>query len=284
MSGPDWCRFYPGKWLTGTFNLSNEQRGVYIQIVAIIMDRGDCPADYRYLGRVCNLRSHCVKRIVGELIDAGKIIESGSKLHQNRAETERELALNLTETQRLKALKGWETKRLKDANRQSQPQPQPQDSESPSTVAAYSPPPEPRSHNVRPVVGRDAFDRLWLLQRMPRQKRGKDQAQKAWRAACTRAPPDDIIARFDEFQECWERYGYEVGHVPHLSTWLSQSRWQDDLPAPRPGSMTNGSGRKDHYAKRIYERHGYNEGEPEAPDRRSDLPLLEGREKGWGRP
>lgn len=140
MSGPDWCRFYPGKWLTGTFGLSNEQRGVYIQIVAILMDRGECPADYRYLARVCNLRSHCVKRIVGELIEAGKIVETGSKLHQNRAETERQLALNLTATQRLKALKGWQTKRLADANWQSQPQPQPQpySSESYTTLVESS--------------------------------------------------------------------------------------------------------------------------------------------------
>jgi hypothetical protein len=126
VSGPDWCRFYPAKWLTGTFCLSNEQRGVYIQVVAVIMDRGECPADYRYLGRVCNLRSHCVKRIIGELIEAGKLVESGAKLHQNRAETERELALSLTERQRLKALKGWRTKHIADANWQSQPQPQPQ--------------------------------------------------------------------------------------------------------------------------------------------------------------
>lgn len=52
------------------------------------------------------------------------------------------------------------------------------------------------------------------------------------------------------------------------------------IRSKRNGRRGNGH---DHYAKRIYERHGYNEGEPEAPDRRSDLPLLEGREKDWGR-
>ena len=155
---------------------------------------------------------------------------------------------------------------LKQTAKQNSSKPQaplsldPLESESSTNVVAYSPKPEPRSHNVRPQDGPCALpDQLWALQRLPGQKRGKDNARKEWPAACKRAPPTDIIAAFEQCQDCWERYGYEVGIIPHLSTWLHQSRWQDDLPAPRPGATqgSNGNGngkREDWYGRRVLER------------------------------
>lgn len=228
MSGPDWCRFYPAKWLTGTFCLSNEQRGVYIQVVAVIMDRGECPADFRYLGRICNLRSHCVKRIVGELIEAGKLVESGSKLHQNRAETERELALNLTETQRLKALKGWQTRQLAVANRQSQPQPQPQ------------PQPEKKEDSrsngaAKPDLDAEFVNYFWPAWTAPARKIAKGQAREAYRTARRKnVAMETIMAGLKRSISEWRREARAPDKTPHPATWLNGERWEDE---PKPSAQ-----------------------------------------------
>lgn len=110
MSGPDWYRWYPSKWLSGVLHLNNEQRGVYVQVINVILDLGECPSDPTYLGKLCNCRSHCAKRIVGELIAIGKLVETDGKLRQNRAESERIRSVISSETGRSMAEKRWKSK------------------------------------------------------------------------------------------------------------------------------------------------------------------------------
>lgn len=116
MSGPDWYRWYPSKWLAGTLTLTNEQRGVYIQIINVIYDRGECPADEDYLMRLCSCHRRVLRRVIGELIEAGKIERAGDKLEQKRAKLERNFAETFVQTQRNRAVKGWQTRHLDNAN------------------------------------------------------------------------------------------------------------------------------------------------------------------------
>jgi len=116
MSGPDWYRWYPGKWLAGTLGLTNEQRGVYIQIINVILDRGECPEDEDYLMALCNCHRRVLRRVLGELIRAGKITKVGGNFEQTRAKLERKEAETFVEEQRNRAVKGWKTKRLAYAN------------------------------------------------------------------------------------------------------------------------------------------------------------------------
>lgn len=115
MSSPDWCRWHPAKWLSGVLHLNNEQRGVYIQVINVLLDRGECSADPAYLGRLCNCNRQKAARIVAELVTLEKLHQSGGKLHQNRAESERKLAANLSQSGEELAAKRWKNKRVSRA-------------------------------------------------------------------------------------------------------------------------------------------------------------------------
>jgi regulator of protease activity HflC (stomatin/prohibitin superfamily) len=116
MSGPDWYRWYPTKWLSGTLCLTNEQRGVYIQIVNVILDRGSCPNDEEYLMRLCgDLHRRVLRRLLKELVSAGKIVINGESIEQTRAKLERKDAETFVQNQSNRALKRWKNKNLDDA-------------------------------------------------------------------------------------------------------------------------------------------------------------------------
>jgi hypothetical protein len=89
MSGPDWYRWYPAKWASGVIGLTLEQRSVYFDIINIILDRGECPEDYKYLSKACNCRVPRVRRIAQELINLGKLSRVSGALRQDKAHNER---------------------------------------------------------------------------------------------------------------------------------------------------------------------------------------------------
>lgn len=72
-----------------------------------------------------------------------------------------------------------------------------------------------------------AFDEFWQM--YPR-KVSKDGAEKAWRAAIKRgAKVSDILDGAQARVEWWRKSRTEMRFIPHASTWLNQSRWQDVL-------------------------------------------------------
>lgn len=115
MTSPDWFRWYPTKWLSGVLHLNNEQRGVYIQVVNVLLDRGECSADPSYIGRLCNCNRQKAARIVVELITRGKLYETDGKLHQNRAESERKDATERAQIGTNLSSKRWKNNAIDDA-------------------------------------------------------------------------------------------------------------------------------------------------------------------------
>lgn len=107
MSGPDWYRWYPAKWASGVIGLTPEQRGVYMDVINIILDRGECPEDYGYLAKACNCRRDKVQRIVGALVDKGKLHLEAGRISQRTAEKERNISRSLTDDQRKIANSRW---------------------------------------------------------------------------------------------------------------------------------------------------------------------------------
>lgn len=100
QNNPDWVRWYPVKWLSGTFMLTPEQGWAYIQIINVILDKGHCPLDYAYLHRLCNMNKNRLKRVIEELKALGKLEESSNNLRIFRAESERNVSINFTEIQK----------------------------------------------------------------------------------------------------------------------------------------------------------------------------------------
>ena len=84
------------------------------------------------------------------------------------------------------------------------------------------------------------FDSLWSA--WPR-KVGKPAAQKAYVAATKRAKPGVIAAGLYSAVQFFARERTEIRFVPHLSTWLNQNRWEDELtPTNQPVAPVEGSG------------------------------------------
>jgi hypothetical protein len=258
MSGPDWFRWYPAKWASGVIGLTPEQRGVYMDIINIILDRGACPEDYGYLAKACNCRTPRVKRIVGELVDLGKIEVVSGEILQHKARTERENSEQFSELQRQRAHKRHAsgkdsnvlafaisgaantttiTETKKEVVSQSHGPTEGElfgESES-SPHTADSPKPATRRRAGRKqALEPELFNQLWQAQDLPNQKRAGAPAKEAWaKALGENHSASTIVREFGKHQGCWKRHGYPVDKIPYLSTWLNQRRWLDDLPPPR---------------------------------------------------
>lgn len=95
--------FYPQDWLIDTARLTNEERGVYIQIVMMIYsNRGPIPDDEKHLANICNCSTRMVRSVIKSLFEKGFIQITGSKITQKRAELE----LNIKRTHLERSSKG----------------------------------------------------------------------------------------------------------------------------------------------------------------------------------
>jgi uncharacterized protein YdaU (DUF1376 family) len=88
MSGAPWIKFCPSDWIKGTVELSNGERGVYIDLLALIYDRGEpVKRDDASLARRCNLTVPTFTRILNSLVRQEEIVETAAGFLTNeRAE------------------------------------------------------------------------------------------------------------------------------------------------------------------------------------------------------
>lgn len=261
MSGPDWYRWFPAKWASGVIGLTPEQRGVYIDIINIILDRGACPEDYDYLKRACNCQARRLKRLIRELIAAGKLERNNGLIRQHRAETERRESEAFAEVQAQRVRNRWQESRQNkhlDDTISGTATPQPGFGESlaqtlPKQLRNISEtdPPLCKDNNdlahtltttttkKNPIVpslfeleapenGLDleaAFATWWSV--YPR-KVGKRKAEALWRRLVTKREVtvealQEAVSAFAVASE-----GTEARYVPHPTTWLSGGRWADE--------------------------------------------------------
>lgn len=97
-------------------------------------------------------------------------------------------------------------------------------------------PPTPQGGSERD----EEFEKIWAM--WPR-KVGKPAAQKAYASAVKRAKPEVIAAGVTAALQFFARERTEIRFVPHLSTWLNQNRWEDELtPTNQPVAPVEGSG------------------------------------------
>lgn len=81
--------FYPHDWLIDTSALTPQDRGIYIQIVALIYaKRGPIDHDLRWLANACNCSARLVDATISRLVQLGFIQTSSGKIGQRRAEHE----------------------------------------------------------------------------------------------------------------------------------------------------------------------------------------------------
>lgn len=85
--------------------------------------------------------------------------------------------------------------------------------------------------HVQPPAARSRFDEFWALYPV---KRGKAAAHKTWQKRKLDAMADTIIAHVQRMQredDCWLR-----GYIPHGSTYINGSGWEDEPKKPQAGA------------------------------------------------
>jgi hypothetical protein len=86
----------------------------------------------------------------------------------------------------------------------------------------------PQRQIAAPAFGGDdaRFDRFWAV--YPN-KKGKDDARKAWRKRRPSEALTDLIIAAVEAQRSWPEWLKENGQfIPHPATWLNRGSWEDE--------------------------------------------------------
>jgi uncharacterized protein YdaU (DUF1376 family) len=117
MSGAPYIRFFGDDWLSGTHELSLEERGALITLVALTASTGQSPrADYERLGRRFGTTKGRAKKVVQALMDLGKITLEDDTLVNTRARSELEIAQKYSEKQSERR-RGVSSKKEKKGNK-----------------------------------------------------------------------------------------------------------------------------------------------------------------------
>lgn len=93
-----------------------------------------------------------------------------------------------------------------------------------------------RTKEEEPLIGAvvNPFAEFW--EAYPR-KKGKGQAERAWKTACKKADPARLIAAAVSYRQ--QVQGSDMQFVKHPSTWLNGECWLDE-PDPTPVSNVQG--------------------------------------------
>lgn len=137
MSGVPYIRLFGDDWLSGTNELSLEERGALITIVTLTASTGHAPDyDLERISRRFGCTKGRAKKVIEALVDLGKVSIENGEISNQRAIKETELSQKNSEKQSENATKRWVKKEEKpnknngntDAvakRRLSQPEPKP---------------------------------------------------------------------------------------------------------------------------------------------------------------
>jgi len=138
MSGVPYIRFYGDDWLSGTQELSLEERGALVTVVALTSTTGNPPvADFKRLARRFGCTPGKAKKIIGSLVELGKIWIENGHVCNSRALSETEFSQKKSQKQTENANARWSKKTEKPNEnsagsdaialpRECQPEPEPE--------------------------------------------------------------------------------------------------------------------------------------------------------------
>lgn len=223
-----WYKRYPSDFISGTLSLTLEEKGAYSMVLDLMHDRGGpIPDDSQWIARVCGCSTRRWNQIRGRLIGEGKITVVGNTITNRRAENDifsgEKEAEKLAESGR----KGAEKTNKKIPEEQEN-----NDLDIPLAAqnrAAYQiletrkkDSPNGESKESSPQWVRE-FEEWYHL--YPR-KRGRGQAEKAFRAARKHTDLETLVAGVKRYAA--ERAGEDARFVKHPATWLNGKCWLDE--------------------------------------------------------
>lgn len=196
--------FYFGDWLTGTADLTHQQKGIYITLYALTGTRNGrgLPNDWDILCRMVNVyhedldKSEELKKDL-QLILSNKFVLIDGNYQQQRQYEDRLKKVELIKLKKLAGSKGGVAKRKQNSSRVSE-----SDSESLLT---------------------SIWDQLLV-------KRGSKQvALKSFINNALDIDPKILVEKYNSL--CSQ--SDDPKFIPHFSTWLNQGRWEEELPTAK---------------------------------------------------
>jgi uncharacterized protein YdaU (DUF1376 family) len=257
-------QFYVGDFLSdgNVGAMSLEECGAYIRLLCFCWREGSLPSHHKRLARLVGVPPGKFRRLWPAIVECFR--EQDGRLIHPRLEKERQKQADYRRRQS-QAGKASAAARQPEGNRRSTavqpgPQPEPNSSSSvfdlPSSVsdlgsslsdiglqASTHPDQSQQSgvHTIRrarktALDGDGHFARFWAS--YPN-KKGKDDARKAWQK---REPSDaltDRIVAAVEKQKAWPDWTKDGGRfIPHPATWLNRGSW-DDEPTERGTTLVS---------------------------------------------
>ena len=99
--------YYPDEYIVGVSRLSFEHQGLYWMVCSLIMSHGGpIPNDPKWLGKLGDMGAARCRRLLADLVFAGKLTEFQGKIGQKRAENELKLAQKRIEIAKENGQKG----------------------------------------------------------------------------------------------------------------------------------------------------------------------------------
>jgi len=202
--------FYFGDWLTGTADLTHQQKGIYITLYALTGTRNGrgLPNNWDILCRMVNVyhedldKSEELKKDL-QLILSTKFVLIDGNYQQQRQYEDRLKKVELIKLKKLAGSKGGVAKRKQNSSRVSE-----SDSESLLT---------------------NIWDQLSV-------KRGSKQvALKSFINNALDIDPKILVEKYNSL--CSQ--ADDPKFIPHFSTWLNQGRWEEELPTKQDATLDN---------------------------------------------
>lgn len=233
-----WMPLYIGDYLSNTGRLTTEQHGAYFLLIMDYWVSGRLPDDDQSLASITRLPIDRWGSIRPALERFFKI-QSGEWIHE-RIEEEKEKAEYLSRVRAEAGSKGGsKTKANWKQNQGQNDKPCPTPSQSPSPLQSEAPP----QSNKKDIVSQatpSRFDDFWALYPVHREKQ---KSKEIWNRRKLDDMADTILHDISERQK--RDTQWKDGYIPHPTTYLRNSRWEDEYGKP---------GKKDGYQE-FLERH-----------------------------
>ena len=227
--------FYPQEWIVQTGRLNLEQRGLYIQICALIYaNRGPIDNDPAWIARSSGCSPRLARSVISQLVGMDFLQFRGSKVTQKRCERE----LNLKRTHLENSSKGGRTRH--ENRDETSKNNDLGSSDDPISVSTPSPTATAKAKENSRDDSRDLFETFWL--RFPRQRRGdRKKAMASWKRKVKEGTDPQTI--LDGLAAYLTSRDVAEGFACGATVWLNNSAWENE-PIQAANQGASGTGRK----------------------------------------
>jgi len=232
LSKRPWYKRYPSDFISGTLQLSCEEKGAYSVVLDLIYDRGGpVPDDPQWIARVCNLSTRRWNQIRRRLLELGKLSAGDGHLTNSRAERQLKVEEKEHESLSSSGKKGAEKTNQRrgqsgENNSLEEKGPPGKKRHTRYQIPERKNPPTPLEGGPDDSPGVEADFATWY-DFYPR-KVARGAALKAYRAALKKTDATALLVGVGVYKKTKPEYA----EWKHPATWLHGECWLDEERPP----------------------------------------------------